>query len=56
MSHLNHRTDQCELEVQKINHSQNVANQLAYAFTNAKKVTKSYITPTNVPSKIDIPT
>ena len=35
---------------------QNIANQLPYAFVDAKKVTKSHIAVANVPLKIDIPT
>ena len=56
LSHLDPRKNQCELEVQKIIHLQNIANQLPDAFIDAKKVTKSYIPVANVPSKIDIPT
>ena len=56
LSHLDPRTNQCELEVQKIIHLQNIANQLPDAFIDAKKVTKSHIPVANVPSKIDIPT
>ena len=43
LSHFDPRTKQCELEVQKIIHLQNLTNQLANAFTYAKKVTKSHI-------------
>ena len=49
-------TNQCELEVHKIIHLQNIANQLPDAFVDAKKVTKSYIAATNVPLKINIHT
>ena len=41
MTHLNPRTNQCELEVQMIIHLQNLANQLPDAFIDTKKVTKS---------------
>ena len=54
MFHLDHRTDQCELEVQKIIHLQNIANPLLDAFANAKKVIKSHRAAANVPSEIDI--
>ena len=43
LSHFDHRTNQCELEVQRIIHLQNLANQLLDAFVDAKKVTKSHI-------------
>ena len=48
MTHLDPRTNQCELEVQRIIHFQNIANQLPDAFIDIKKVTKSHIlvTPT----------
>ena len=43
MSHFDPRTNQSELEVQKIIHLQNLANQLPDAFTNTNKVTKSHV-------------
>ena len=48
MTHLDPHTNQCELEVQRIIHFQNIANQLPDAFIDIKKVTKSHIlvTPT----------
>ena len=48
MTHLDPRTSQCELEVQRIIHLKNLANQLPNAFIDIKKVTKSHIlvTPT----------
>ncbi|XP_058733957.1 uncharacterized protein LOC131605639 [Vicia villosa] len=55
LSHLDPRTKQCELEVQKIIHLQNLENQLPNAFTDPKGVTKSYIPAANAPIKIDIP-
>ena len=51
LSHLDHRTKQCVLEVQKII----VANQMPDAFADTKKVIKSYIPIANAPSKIEIP-
>ena len=50
MSHLNHRTSQCELEVQRIIHLQNLANPLPDAFIDTKKVTKSHILAVNTPT------
>ena len=55
MTHLDHRTNQCELEVQRIIHLQNLANQLLDAFIDTKKVTKSHIPTTNTPTRIDVP-
>ncbi|KAI3735382.1 hypothetical protein L6452_14878 [Arctium lappa] len=55
LSHLDPRTKQCELEVQKIIHLQGLANQLPDAFTDPKKVTKSHVPAANAPVKIDIP-
>ena len=40
LSHLDPRNNQCELEVQKIIHLQELANQLPDTFTDPKKVTK----------------
>ena len=53
--HFDPRTNQCEQEVQKIIHLQNVANQLPDAFTDVKKVTKSHIPAVNAPIRIDVP-
>ena len=55
MSHFDPPTKQCELEVQKIIHFQNLVNQLPNAFTDAKKVTKSHVPAANAPIKIDVP-
>ena len=55
MTHLDSRTNQCELEVQRIIHFQNLANQLPDAFIDTKKVTKSHISATNTPARIDVP-
>ena len=55
LSHLDPRTKECELAVQKIIHLQNLANQLPYAFTNPKRVTTSYIPAANAPVRIDVP-
>ena len=55
MSHFDHRTNQCELKVQRIIHLQNLANQLPYAFIDTKKVTKSHIPIVNAPARIDVP-
>ncbi|RVW73464.1 Retrovirus-related Pol polyprotein from transposon TNT 1-94 [Vitis vinifera] len=52
MSHLDPRTNQCELEVQRIIHLQ---NQLPDAFIDTKKVTKSHIPAANNPARIDVP-
>ena len=55
LTHLDPHTNQCELEVQRINNLQNLANQLQDAFIDTKKVTKSYIPATNTPTWIDVP-
>ncbi|KAK9125764.1 hypothetical protein Scep_014610 [Stephania cephalantha] len=54
LSHYDPRTNQCELEVQKIIHLQQIANQLPDAFNDAKQVTKSHIPTVNVPARIDV--
>ena len=54
MSHFDHHTNQCELEVQRIIHLKNLTNQLADAFIDTKKVTKSHIPTTNTQVRIDV--
>ena len=54
MIHLDPRTNQCELEVQRIIHLQNLANQ-PDAFIDTKKVTKSHIPAANTLARIDVP-
>ncbi|KAK5813179.1 hypothetical protein PVK06_028627 [Gossypium arboreum] len=55
LSQLNPRTSQCEQEVQRIIHLQNIANQLPDSFTDLKRITKSHILAKNAPIRIDIP-
>ena len=55
LTYLDPRTNQCELEVQRIIHFQNLANQLPDTFIDIKKVTKSYIPTANTPTRIDAP-
>ena len=55
LSHFDHRTNQCELEVQRIIHLQNLTNQLSDAFVDAKKVTKSHIPVVNALARIEVP-
>ena len=55
MSHFDPRTNQSELEVQRIIQLQNLTNQLPDAFTDTKKVTKSHILAANTPARIDVP-
>ena len=55
MTHLNPHTNQCELEVERIIHLQNLANQLPNAFIDTKKVTKSHISTANTLARIDVP-
>ena len=54
MSHFDHCTNQCELEVQRIIHLQTFANQLPDAFIDTKKVTKLNISTTNALARIDV--
>ena len=56
LSHLDPRTKQSELEVQKIIHLQGLVNQLPDAFIDSTKVTKSHIMAANIPARIEIPT
>ena len=55
MSHFDSLTNQCELEVQRIIHLKNIANQLPNDFIDTKKVTKSHILAVNAPTRIDVP-
>ena len=55
MSHFDPCTNQCELEVQRIIHLQNIANQLLDTFIDTKKVTKSHILAANAPARINVP-
>ena len=55
MSHLDPHTAQCDNEVQRITHLQKIACQLPDAFTDAAKVTKSYIPATNTLVRNNIP-
>ena len=55
LSHFDPRTNQCELEVQRIIHLHNLANQLPDAFVDAKKVTKSHIPAASAPTRINVP-
>ena len=54
MSHFDPCTNQCELEVQRIIHLQNLSNQLPYAFIDTKKVIKSHIPTANASARIDV--
>ena len=54
ISHFDSHTNQSELEVQRIIHLQNLANQLPDAFIDTKKVTKSHVPVANTPTLIDV--
>ena len=54
MLHLDPPTNQRELEVQKIVRLHNLANQIPYAFTDTRRVTKSCILAENVSSRVDV--
>ena len=49
------RTKESELEVQRIIHLQNIANNLPDAFTNLKSISKSHNPAVNVPERVEIP-
>ena len=51
---LDPRTNESELEVQKIINLQNIANNLPDAFTDYKGVTKSNVPAMNVPERVDV--
>ena len=53
--YLDPRTKQCETEVQKTMHLQEIANQLPDAFTDTKRVIKSHIQAANAPTRVEIP-
>ena len=53
--HLDPRTKQSELEVQRIIHLHDLADQLPDAFTDLNKVLKSHIPAFNAPVHIEIP-
>ena len=55
LTHLDSHTNQYELEVQRVIHLQNLANQLQNAFIDTKKMTKSYIPAANTLALIDVP-
>ena len=55
ISHFDSHTNQSELEVQRIIHLQNLANQLPDAFTDTKKVTKLHVPTANTLTRIDAP-
>ncbi|GJW77705.1 retrovirus-related pol polyprotein from transposon TNT 1-94 [Tanacetum coccineum] len=53
--YLDSRTKQSETEVQKTMHMQEIVNQLPDAFTDTKRVTKSYILAVNASARVEIP-
>ena len=53
-SHLDPKTSESELEVQRIIHLQSIANRLPDAFTDAKQVTKSHIPAANASTRLEI--
>jgi hypothetical protein len=54
LSNFDPRTNQCELEVQRIIHLQGIANQLPDVFTDSKKIVKSHIPAANIPARIEV--
>ena len=55
LNSLDPHTGQCEIEVQRIIHLQNIANQMPDAFNDARKVIKSHTPAVNTPARIEIP-
>ena len=55
MSHLDPRTSQCENEVRRTVHLQEIANRLPAVFNDAVNVTKSHMPAMNIPVRINIP-
>ncbi|CAM8902209.1 unnamed protein product [Rhodiola kirilowii] len=55
LMHLDPYTKDCERQVEKILHLQEIANRLPDAFTDTKRVTKSHIPAVNAPVQIEIP-
>ena len=55
LTHLDQRTLECEKEVQRIIHLQEIANRLPDAFNDAAKVTKSHIPVVDTPARIYVP-
>ncbi|KAL0371809.1 UNVERIFIED_CONTAM: Copia protein [Sesamum calycinum] len=55
ISFLDPRTNDSELEVQRIIHLQSVTNRLPDAFIDTKEVTKSHISAENVPARLEVP-
>jgi hypothetical protein len=54
LSNFDPRTNQCELEVQRIIHLQGIANQLPDVFIDNKKIVKSHIPTANIPARIEV--
>ena len=54
LSHLDSRTNQCELEVQRIIHLQRIANQLLDVFIDNKRTVKSHIPNANTLARIEV--
>jgi len=54
LSHFDPSTKQYEQEVERIIHLQSLANNLSDAFTDLKRVTKSYILAANAYEKNNV--
>ena len=54
LTHLDLRTSECENEVQRIIHLQEIANRLPDPFNDATNVTKSHIPTINTPARIHV--
>ncbi|XP_074351690.1 uncharacterized protein LOC141690827 [Apium graveolens] len=49
------RTKQCESEVIRIIHIQNIANQMSDIFNDSRHVIKSHILVVNTPARVEVP-
>ncbi|KAL8155915.1 hypothetical protein AgCh_001101 [Apium graveolens] len=56
LNSIDSRTNQCESEVQRIIHMQNIANQMPDAFSDSRHIIRSHIPAINAPTRVEIPT
>ncbi|XP_074337293.1 uncharacterized protein LOC141674488 [Apium graveolens] len=56
LNSIDSRTNQCESEVQRIIHMQNIANQMSDAFSDSRHIIRSHIHAVNAPIRVEIPT
>ncbi|XP_074376698.1 uncharacterized protein LOC141718216 [Apium graveolens] len=56
LNSIDSRTNQCESEVQRIIHMQNIAIQMSDAFSDSRHIIRSHIPAVNAPARVEIPT